>query len=192
VQDETAQRVAAFVQPRPGERVVDLCAAPGGKVSHLAELMQDQGRVDALDIDDDRLVKVRDVVKRFDLKTVVVGRSDAPLEGAPPIDRVLVDAPCSNTGVLRRRVEARWRVADVDWDELARVQTQLLDRALELVRPGGVVVYSTCSIEATENEDRVQALLARRPEVKLDAQESILPQRGGGDGGYMARLVKTA
>lgn len=192
VQDETAQRVAPFVDPRPGERVVDLTAAPGGKVAHLAELMGDQGRVDAVDVDEGRLARVRDVVERFGLSSVVVALTDPedprPPDDPRPIDRVLVDVPCSNTGVLRRRVEARWRLDEVDWPGLEAVQARLLARAVDLVRPGGVVVYSTCSIDAREDEGRVRAFLAGRPGVTLEAEELVLPARGCGDGGYMARL----
>lgn len=192
IQDETAQRVAPLLEPRPGERVLDLTAAPGGKVAHAAELMADSGRLDAIDVDEGRLARVRDVVTRFGLKSVVVSiASEAdprPPQDPRPIDRVLVDVPCSNTGVLRRRVEARWRLDELDWASLEAVQTRLLERALDLVRPGGVVVYSTCSIEAREDEERVRAVLARRPDVTLEVEHLVLPTRGGGDGGYMARL----
>lgn len=196
VQDETAQRVAPFLDPRPGERVVDLTAAPGGKVSHLAELMRDQGRIDAVDVDEGRLERVKDVVRRFGLASVTVSLADPedprPPDDPRPIDRVLIDVPCSNTGVLRRRVEARWRLGEVDWAWLDRVQARLLARAVDLVRPGGVVVYSTCSIEAREDEERARAFLAGRPDVTLEAEELVLPTRGGGDGGYMARLRKAS
>ena len=108
--------------------------------------------------------------------------------GVDRIDRVLADVPCSNSGVLRRRVEVRWRHAQLDRPALYALQARLLDRAVELVRPGGVVVYSTCSIEEAENAGQVQALLARNPGVALDEERLTLPQRGGGDGGYAARL----
>lgn len=196
VQDETAMRVAAFLEPRPGERVVDLCAAPGGKATHLAELMGDRGRVDALDVEAERLALVEASARRLGLTsvrcTLAVDGDPRPPADEAPIDRVLVDAPCSNTGVLRRRVEARWRLATIDWRALDDVQGRLLERALELVRPGGVVVYATCSIEPRENEARVRALLERRKDVALEAEAAVQPAVGGGDGGYMARLRRKA
>ncbi|MBL4846420.1 MAG: hypothetical protein JKY65_12905 [Planctomycetes bacterium] len=110
-----------------------------------------------------------------------------PPEGEP-IDGVLADVPCSNTGVLRRRVEVRWRLASLDRLPLLRLQARLLDQAIVLTRPGGRVVYSTCSIDPAENEEQVQAALARHPGLSVEAEVSKLPTRGGGDGGYAARL----
>lgn len=192
VQDETAMRVATLLGPQKGERVVDLCAAPGGKATHLAERMDDTGRVEALDVHPKRLAKVEAAAKRLGLTCVRVGPAEAPLPEGPPIDRVLVDVPCSNTGVLRRRVEARWRLDQVDWRALDALQALLLERAVDLVRPGGVVVYSTCAIEPRENQERVKALLAKRSDVTLDQEHAASPERGGGDGGYMAKLVRKA
>ena len=193
VQDETAQAVAPLLEPHPGERLLDLCAAPGGKATHLAELLGGEGRVDALDVAEERLARVGAAARRLRLENLVA--SLAAPEGAepppgPPIDGVLVDVPCSNTGVLRRRVEVRWRLEGLDRFPLLKLQARLLDRALELVRPGGRVVYSTCSIDVTENEAQVQAALARHPGLILEHEALRLPSRGGGDGGYAARLRK--
>lgn len=192
VQDETAMRVATLLGAQKGERVVDLCAAPGGKATHLAERMDDTGRVDALDIHPKRLAKVEAAAKRLGLTSVKTGQAEAPLADGPPVDRVLVDVPCSNTGVLRRRVEARWRLDQIDWRALDALQARLLERAVDLVKPGGVVVYSTCAIEPRENQERVKALLAKRPDVTLDQEIAAAPERGGGDGGYMAKLLRRA
>lgn len=191
VQDETAMRVARLLEPRPGERVLDLCAAPGGKTTHLAELMGDQGRVDALDVDAARVRKVGDAARRLRLTCVraaVTDPEDPRPEAGPPIDRVLADVPCSNTGVLRRRVELRHRLGQLETAPLLALQARLLRRAVELCRPGGVVVYSTCSIEPAENEEQVQALLRERPDLRLEEELRALPRRGAGDGGYAARL----
>jgi len=194
VQDETAMEVAPLLEPRPGQRLVDLCAAPGGKATHLAELLRDEGRVDALDVDADRLARVDAAARRLGLSCVRTALADPddprpPEEpGAPPIDGALVDAPCSNTGVLRRRVELRHRLAKLDLPPLLALQARLLRQAADLVRPGGRVVYSTCSIEPAENEDQVRAFLAGRPGATLEEERSRLPRRGGGDGGYMARI----
>ena len=195
VQDLTAMQVAPFVDPQPGERVLDLCAAPGGKTTHLAELMRDEGAVWATDIEQDRLDRVDSAVSRLGLTSVQTHLAD-PADPRPgdevDFDRVLVDVPCSNTGVMRRRVELRHRLDALDTGELHTLQDRLLRRAVELVKPGGVVVYSTCSIEPDENQDRVQALLAERDDLSLDAERVTLPSVGGGDGGYVARIRRAA
>ena len=193
VQDETAMHVARAVDPQPGERVVDLCAAPGGKATHLAELMRDQGRVDACDVEPDRVARLEQAVARLGLSSVVCSQIDPadprPPEGAP-IDRILVDVPCSNSGVARRRVEVRHRTHTLDLRGLLELQARLLDRAVELVRPGGVVVYSTCSIGREENAAQVQAALARHPGLALESERAAWPTVDGPDGGYLAVLRK--
>ena len=167
VQDQSAMRVASALDPQPGWRVLDLCAAPGGKTTHLAELMRNQGRIVACDVDDDRLKTVTELCGRLGIGIVETRRlrsGDArPTEEPPPgpFDAVLVDVPCSNTGVLGRRPEVRWRLKPGDFVHLVRLQTKLLLWAGERVRPGGVVVYSTCSIEPEENGGVVRACIAR-------------------------------
>jgi 16S rRNA (cytosine967-C5)-methyltransferase len=191
VQDETAQAVAPLLEPLAGERLVDLCAAPGGKATHLAELIGPEGQLEALDVDQARLDRVGAAARRLRLENVRATLAD-PLDPRPPegglIDGVLADVPCSNTGVLRRRVEVRWRLESLDMLPLRALQIRLLDQAIALTRPGGRVVYSTCSIDPLENEEQVQAALARHPGLVLEAERSRLPERGGGDGGYAARL----
>jgi 16S rRNA (cytosine967-C5)-methyltransferase len=192
VQDESAMRVAAAVAPEPGWSVLDLCAAPGGKSTHLAELMRDQGRVVACDVDDARLATVRDLASRLGLSCVETVRVDPYRpETIPdgPFDAVLADVPCSNTGVMGRRPELRWRLSPADLTELVAVQRRLLLRAVGRARPGGVVVYSTCSIEPEENADLVRAVMAEAPGLTLEAEESSVPGRPA-DGGYWARLRK--
>lgn len=194
VQDESAMRVASALAPEPGMSVLDLCAAPGGKAMHMAELMHDQGRVVACDVDDQRLGTVQTLATRLGL-TIVTTQRLRPEAGteAPPglFDRVLVDAPCSNTGVLGRRPEARWRLRPADLDHLVRLQTRLLRTAAERVRPGGVLVYSTCSIEPEENRELIERGLQVMPGLELEATEEQTPGRPS-DGGYWARLRRKA
>jgi 16S rRNA (cytosine967-C5)-methyltransferase len=188
VQDESAMRAAAAVAPSPGDHLLDLCAAPGGKTTLLAELMRDQGRVVACDVKEPRLETVRQLARRLGLTCVetCLFRDGAEVpEG--PFDAALVDVPCSNTGVLGRRPEARWRLRPVDLTELAALQTRLLGTALARVRSGGAVVYSTCSVEPEENQQVVRAVLASRPDVWLEVEEEASPGRPA-DGGYWARL----
>jgi 16S rRNA (cytosine967-C5)-methyltransferase len=188
VQDESAMNVAAAVGPQPGETVLDLCAAPGGKATHLAELMSNQGRVVACDTDGRRLGTVAELAGRLQL-TIVETHRIAAGEAAPrgPFDHALVDVPCSNTGVLGRRPEVRWRLRPDDLRHLPALQGELLRQAVERVRPGGVVVYSTCSIEPEENRTVVTAVVQQVPGLRLEADAEAIPGRPA-DGGYWAQL----
>jgi 16S rRNA (cytosine967-C5)-methyltransferase len=188
VQDESAMRVASALAPQAGEAILDLCAAPGGKATHLAELMGDRGRVVACDADPRRLEVVSGLARRLGL--TIIETHIIEKEGQPPagvFDRALVDVPCSNTGVLGRRPEARWRLRPEDLGRLVPLQRRLLRQAAEGVRPGGVVVYSTCSMEPEENRAVVQQFLKEAPQWGLDAEEESVPGRPA-DGGYWARL----
>jgi 16S rRNA (cytosine967-C5)-methyltransferase len=190
VQDQSAMRVASALDPRPGWRVLDLCAAPGGKTTHLAELMRNEGEIVACDVDEDRLRTVTELCVRLGIGIVRTRRLQ-PTEEPPagPFDAVLVDVPCSNTGVLGRRPEVRWRLKPGDFAYLVRLQTKLLLWAGERVRPGGVVVYSTCSVEPEENGGVVRAALQGLPGLALEAEEGQVPGQPA-DGGYWARLRK--
>jgi 16S rRNA (cytosine967-C5)-methyltransferase len=195
VQDEAAMRVASALAPEAGETILDLCAAPGGKTTHLAELMGNTGRIVACDVDEQRLQTIRSLAQRLGLSSIVETRhchGENEAEAPPgPFDRVLVDVPCSNTGVLGKRPEARWRLRPDDLRQLVALQTRLLRLALERVRPGGIVVYSTCSIEPEENRQVVEAVLHGSPCLCLETEEEASPGRPA-DGGYWARLRRKA
>jgi 16S rRNA (cytosine967-C5)-methyltransferase len=185
VQDESAMAPASALSPEPGMRVLDLGAAPGGKTTHLAELMRYQGQVIACDPDARRLEHVKETSRRLGLSIIEVHASDEPPSGS--FDAALVDVPCSNTGVLGRRPEVRWRLKPGDWPHLVRLQTRMLLQACERVRPGGAVVYSTCSIEPEENQQVVRNVLTAMREFALEAETDSVPGRPA-DGGYWARL----
>jgi 16S rRNA (cytosine967-C5)-methyltransferase len=192
VQDETSMRVATALNPRPGMTVLDLCAAPGGKTTHLAELMRNEGRIVACDIDDRRLATLSGLCERLGVAIVEPVRLHPDRDEDPPagpFDAALVDVPCSNTGVLGRRPEARWRLDPRDLPRLVPLQTKLLIQAAERLRPGGAVVYSTCSVEPEENQGVVRNVLKGMPELSLEAEEESAPGRPS-DGGYWARLRK--
>jgi len=191
VQDETAMRAAVMLDPRPGEEVLDLCAAPGGKTTHIAELMGDSGRVTAVDVSARRLALVEENCRRLGLKSVRCIEADATKaagELGGPYDRIMLDVPCTNTGVLRRRVDVRWRLEESDITEMAEVQRSLLKTAAGLLKPGGVLVYSTCSIEREENED-VAGGAAELSFIE-GKQEFRLPGDDGAEGGYVAALTR--
>jgi 16S rRNA (cytosine967-C5)-methyltransferase len=192
VQDESAMWAASLLAPQPGERVLDLCAAPGGKSTHLATLMRNEGKVVAADVDAERLTLIGDTCRRLGLsivETLTVRRDSSDLP-AGPFDGVLMDVPCSNTGVLGKRPEARWRLTPADIAELADLQRGLLRAALARVRPGGRLVYSTCSIEPEENHDLVASVLSETPGWKLTDERFHVPGQPA-DGGYQALLSKS-
>jgi 16S rRNA (cytosine967-C5)-methyltransferase len=187
VQDEASQLVALIVGARPGERVLDLCASPGGKATALAEDMGDSGTLVACDVRPRRIRLLRDMVNEsgaVSIRLVQVSRSGGlPFTGL--FDRVLVDAPCSGLGTVRRDPDIRWRVKPADIPALAATQLDLLHRAASAVRPGGRLVYATCSSEPEENEDVVSAFLASRSDFlstpaidDLAALSPLLDARG--------------
>jgi 16S rRNA (cytosine967-C5)-methyltransferase len=191
VQDHSAMLVASALAPQPGMHILDLCAAPGGKTAHLAELMDNRGRITACDIDAKRLETVTALCQRLGLKgieTVVMKEKGDPPPG--PFDAALVDVPCSNTGVLGRRPEVRWRLKPNEFEYLIRLQTRLLIQAIERVKPGGAVVYSTCSIEPDENERLVKGVCKAMRGVSLETDHHAIPGQPA-DGGYWARLRKS-
>ena len=193
VQDESSAAVAPFLGPQPGESILDLCAAPGGKSCHMAELMECRGQIVAVDSSARRLQRVVENMRRLDLPVIATVESDGAnfaVQHRGEFDRVLLDAPCSNAGVLRRRPEARWRLSDRALGELVHRQRELLSAALRCLKPGGTLVYSTCSLEPEENGELVEAVLRGAVAFRLDEQCEILPASGGGDGAFMARIVR--
>ena len=190
IQDESAQHAAALLDPQPGHNVLDLCAAPGGKTTHLAERMQNQGRIVAVDVDVQRLARVDQAAHRLGLTIIETQLAAADAADVPPgpFDRILLDVPCSNTGVLGKRPEARWRISAAGIDELRALQLRLLQAAVDRLAPAGRVVYSTCSIEPEENEEVVRQALAANPQLQQLAEKRHRPGHPA-DGGYLALLA---
>jgi 16S rRNA (cytosine967-C5)-methyltransferase len=180
-------RIATALEARPGMTILDLCAAPGGKATHLAELIGDQGRIVACDRDARRLTPLTATIERLGL-TSIVPTPVADAAPAGPFDAALVDVPCSNTGVLGKRPEARWRLTAAEIAKLGPLQAKLLTAAIARTRPGGAIVYSTCSIEPEENGELVRSVIDSS--VILEAEETASPGSPA-DGGYWARLRKT-
>jgi 16S rRNA (cytosine967-C5)-methyltransferase len=201
--------VARVLDPRPDERVLDLCAAPGAKASHAAALMGGRGEVVAVELHERRAEALTENLRRLGAAGVVrvlLGDAKQPVDGAP-FDRVLLDPPCSDLGTLQARPDVRWRKDAVTVERLVAEQEALLDAAAAQVRPGGTLVYSTCTISARENEDRMQAYLDAHPEFAADDLGAewadyahprdgrflqLLPHRHGTDGFFIARLRRDA
>jgi 16S rRNA (cytosine967-C5)-methyltransferase len=192
VQDPSTLLAPRTLNPQPGEKVLDFCAAPGGKTTVLAQLMQNQGRIVAHDTSPPRLALVTENCARLGVTCVetLTGNDLAGRTGLDDFDRVLVDVPCSNTGVMRRRVDLRWRVRPQEIQRLRTQQLQILEQAAARVKPGGVLVYSTCSLEPEENGGVIKAFLEGHTGFRLQYDRSLLPFLDGVDGAYVARLVR--
>lgn len=216
LQDESSMLVAEVVAPKAGMKVLDCCAAPGGKSAHMAELMDGKGKVWANDLHAHKRELIVAQTERLKLRNVeaVIGDAATLPErfAAESMDAVLLDAPCSGFGVIRRKPEIKWTKTEGDILEIAALQRQLLHHVSGLVRPGGTLVYSTCTMEKEENEQQIETFLQEHPEFSLDAswpeavlhnlrnagligesfdgQLQLLPQHFGSDGFYIARMVK--
>jgi 16S rRNA (cytosine967-C5)-methyltransferase len=169
-QSRAAMLVARALDPQPGERVLDLCAAPGGKSTHLAALMRDEGEVVAVEHNPKRAAELRDTARRLHAQSVRVEVSDAASARADGdvFDRVLVDPPCSGLGTLQARADLRWRAKAEDVERMAGIQARILQAGADALRPGGVLVYSTCTIAPPENEFQVERFLAGNADFELD------------------------
>lgn len=206
VQDESSMQVAYVLDPKPGDFVIDMCSAPGGKTTHLAERMNNQGNILAVDIHETKLARIKENARRLGISIIQTKCLDARELGKhypEKADRVLADVPCSGLGVLRRRPDARWRKTESEINKLPTLQREILESAAHVLKPGGIVVYSTCTIEPQENEEVVQAFLETHKEFNLEMTGAYLPlktsenhmvqfypQRDGIDGFFMARLRK--
>jgi 16S rRNA (cytosine967-C5)-methyltransferase len=195
VQDLGAQRIAELAAPAPGARVLDACAGVGGKSTHLAELTGDTGAIDAVDVVPQKLRLAAETAARLghrSVRTVTGDLLDPALALAPAYDLVVLDAPCSGLGVLRRHPEAKWRLDPADVAELAALQARLLDAVAAKVAPGGVLVYAVCTFTEREGPAQVARFLERHPEFRAEGEPlRTWPHRDGGDAFFAARLRRS-
>ncbi|MDH7514708.1 MAG: 16S rRNA (cytosine(967)-C(5))-methyltransferase RsmB [Bacteroidota bacterium] len=183
IQDESQGLVGRLLAPRPGETVYDLCAAPGGKSVHAAEMMRNEGRIVAVDLSPARLGLVRATAERLGITIIETVEGDASIVDLPPADKVLVDAPCTGLGVLCKKPDIKWKREQDDIRKMAEIQRTILDHAAHLVRPGGVLVYSTCTTEPEENAWQMRSFLERHPEFSVEnARAFLAPQLVTGEG----------
>ena len=192
VQDPSTLLATLELAPQPGETTLDLCAAPGGKTTFIAQLMKNEGKIVACDISPERLKLVQENCQRLGVTCAeAIQNSELKIQNSS-FDKILIDAPCSNTGVLRRRVDLRWRIKTEEISRLQKAQLDLLKSAAPALKSGGILVYSTCSLEPEENSVVIKEFLKDHPDFKLERERELLPFADGVDGAFVARLTKTA
>ena len=192
-QDPSTTLAPALLAPQPGERVLDACAAPGGKSAILATAMENTGEIIAVDIAGPRSERLRENLHRLAATSVRVEEMDLLDSGKIPVhfkesfDRIMIDVPCSNTGVFRRRVDARWRLMPGFETQMAKLQSRLVHAVVPLLKPGGKIVYSTCSIEAEENSETIAGIVENFPHLQKLEETALMPSAAH-DGAYAALL----
>lgn len=211
IQDESSMLVARALNPEEGTKVLDSCAAPGGKTTHLAELMAGTGSVNALDLHEHKIKLIKDQARRLQLPNIHTNATDSrkanQLFDKESFDYILVDAPCTGFGVIRRKPDIKWQKSEKDIERISAIQTDILASVASLLKPGGRLVYSTCTIDIEENENVVQAFLKEHTEFQIDDSLAerlpectkiafnngtlqILPHYFDTDGFFVASLVK--
>ncbi len=192
IQDPATSHSVELLAPLPGETILDACAAPGGKSGNIAAAMQNAGQLTCTDSNPKRLPRLEENLARLGVTHASVEEWDwlnyPPERFHQKFDGILLDVPCSNTGVLRRRIDARWRLRPKDFTELQAIQLKILENALICLKPGGRIVYSTCSIDAEENQLLIKTCIAKHPKLQLVSDLQILPQTHQTDGAYAAEL----
>lgn len=204
VQDESGGLAVKLLDPQPGERIIDLCSAPGGKTTFIGELMKNVGELVSIDRYETRLNLVKNSAQRLGVSVAHFLVADATSVQLPPADRVLVDAPCSGLGVLAKKPDAKWRREPDDIRDLMKLQQAILGNAATLVKPGGLIVYSTCTTEPEENSELVRAFVTAHPEFTIEPAGDLVPKdvvssegwietfphKQGMDGSFAVRLRK--
>jgi 16S rRNA (cytosine967-C5)-methyltransferase len=199
IQDPSTAIACQILSPRAGEKILDACAAPGGKTGYIAQLMENRGTIVACDRNPERLQILKENMTRLGVGIVNIfdhdwTRGHVPIEIASiaPFHRILLDAPCSNTGVMRRRVDARWRLQPSDFPRMQQRQLEIICALVPLLKPKGTLVYSTCSLEPEENEQVVRQSLTSASVLRLEEQKHLLPFRDSVDGAFAAKFIRSA
>ena len=193
IQDESSQLVAPLLSPSEDDLVLDMCCAPGSKTTHLAALMNNKGKIIACDLFEHKIKLVKENLKRLNISNVELHAIDATtlkekyLEGT--FDKILLDAPCSGLGVMKRKPEIKYHDSSV-MDTIIPLQAKLLDNAYYLLKNNGKMVYSTCTINKKENEQMIKKFLEKYPDMKIVEERKILPFVYDSDGFYMCKLEK--
>ena len=199
IQDPSTAIACQILDPKPGEKILDACAAPGGKTGYIAQLMKNRGTIVACDRDPQRLQILKENMARLGVEIVRTfghdwtrGRVPLEITSMAPFHRILIDAPCSNTGAMRRRVDVRWRLQPGDLPRMQQRQLELLRALIPLLEREGVLVYSTCSLEPEENEQVVRQVLNGSLTLRPMEEKRSLPFRDGFDGAFAAKFIRSA
>ncbi|OGO77435.1 MAG: 16S rRNA (cytosine(967)-C(5))-methyltransferase [Clostridiales bacterium GWB2_37_7] len=179
IQDESSMLAGHVLNPEPGDLIIDICSAPGGKATHAAELMDNKGKIIARDVFEHKLQLIQQSCKRLGItivETEIFNAKELDYKLVGKADKVLLDAPCSGLGVLRRKPDLKWKKAPDNFEELARLQQQIISKAAEYVKPQGVLLYSTCTINKSENINVVEAFLKSREDFYLEDISQLLPK----------------
>lgn len=192
IQDAGSQEIAKFLNPKPGEYIIDACAGAGGKALHAAALMDNQGKIVSMDVYQRKLIEHEKRAKRAGVSII---RTEEILNGssierfATKADKLLLDVPCSGTGVIRREPDTKWKLSQESLEEVISLQKEILENYSVMVKPSGTLVYATCSILKSENENQVEWFLSKHSDFSLEEEKRINPGPYS-DGFYMARLIK--
>lgn len=193
IQDTGSQHIAIFAGAKPGMRIIDACAGAGGKTLHLAARMNNKGKIIALDIQPYKLEELKTRCKRAGVENVEVKfleNNKVVKRLKETADIVLLDAPCSGLGVLKRNPDIKWKLHQEELEEIISIQKDILQRYSTMVKPGGKLVYVTCSVFPSENEGRIKEFMANNPSFELEEEKNISPKIAESDGFYMARLIR--
>ncbi|MCC6369805.1 MAG: RsmB/NOP family class I SAM-dependent RNA methyltransferase [Bacteroidia bacterium] len=194
VQDAGSQLISRFLEPKPGDTVIDACAGAGGKSLHLAALMKNKGRVISMDVEDWKLEELKKRARRagaFNVETRLIEKNNTIKNLEAKADKLLLDVPCSGLGVLKRNPDAKWKLSDDSIENTKKIQQEIISTYSAMLKVNGSMVYSTCSILPSENEEQVKTFLTANKNFKLLKEKTLLPHEGF-DGFYMALLTKTA
>lgn len=195
IQDEASQCVALMLDPQPYEKVLDICAAPGTKTTHIAQLMQDQGEIVACDLHEHRVKLIENAISRLHLTSIhprVMDALECEQHLSASFDRILVDAPCSGYGVLKRKNDIKVHANPTDMDRIIPLQKEILEKASHLLKEKGILVYSTCTLNKKENEKQVESFLSKHPEFVCLEMKTMFPFEYDTDGFFMAKLQKVS
>ncbi|QNO16346.1 16S rRNA (cytosine(967)-C(5))-methyltransferase RsmB [Alkalicella caledoniensis] len=196
VQDQGSILVAEILDPRPDpdERVLDMCAAPGGKSTHMAQLMDNKGMITSCDIHEHKLKLIEDLALRLGVSNIEAKKIDGThaqeIFEKEYFDKILLDAPCSGLGVITNKPDIKWNKSIEDISEIAKIQKKLINNAATLLKPNGVLVYSTCTVTKQENEDIIASFLKENDKFRLDTQRRLYPHRNNCHGFYIAKLIR--
>ena len=193
VQDVSSMLVSLWAEPKEGAQVIDVCAAPGGKSIHMAELLHGTGMVEARDLTEYKVSLIEENIERCGLTNIRAKQADARVleeDSVGKADIVIADLPCSGLGVIGKKPDIKYKMSEAKCAELAALQREILHTVQNYVKSGGVFMYSTCTINPQENEENVQWFLKEHADFELERQQQILPKKGKNDGFFLARMVR--